>query len=108
MTLKSLVKTLAAFAKNNEERAFSILGARPGPGIDILISPMEPICGKWFAKGLTECGTAFIDKFWLFQPLTNQRVAELRKQATDWGLSFRTEYTFQPLDEPKPANGFYD
>jgi hypothetical protein len=93
MTLGSLIKTLASFAKNNEERAFSILGSRPGPGIDILIKPIEPLCGRWNAEGLTPCGTAFIDKFWVFQPLSNQRVAELRKQATDWGLSFRTEYT---------------
>jgi hypothetical protein len=93
MSLKSLVKTLAAYAKNNEERAFSILGSRPGPGIDLLIKPVEPLCGKWNIEGLTPCGAAFIDKFWMFQPLSNQRVAEMRKQATEWGLSFRTEYT---------------
>lgn len=100
MSLKSLVKTLAAYAKNNEERAFSILGSRPGPGIDLLIKPVEPLCGKWNIEGLTPCGAAFIDKFWMFQPLSNQRVAEMRKQATEWGLSFRTEYTIVSIATP--------
>ena len=99
MSLKSLVKTLASFAKHNEQRAFSILGSYPGPGIDLLIKPVEPLCGKWNVEGLTACGTAFIDKFWMFQPLSNQRVAEMRKQATDWGLSFRTEYTTVSIGE---------
>jgi len=108
MSLKSLVKTLAAYAKNNEERAFSILGSRPGPGIDLLIKPVEPLCGRWNVLGLTPCGTAFINKFWLFQPLSNQRVAEMRKQATDWGLSFRTEYTTVPIDEPTVVKTIID
>lgn len=108
MSLKSLVQTLAAYAKNNEERAFSILGARPGPGIDLLITPVEPICGKWNVTGLTKCGAAFIDKFWMFQPLSNQRVAEMRKQATDWGLSFRTEYSTVSIDESDIAKTIID
>jgi hypothetical protein len=108
MSLKSLVQTLAAFAKNNEERAFNILGARPGPGIDLLIKPVEPLCGKWFVTGLTPCGSAFIDKFWMFQPLGNQRVAEMRKQATEWGLSFRTEYTTVSIDSTDIAKPLED
>lgn len=108
MSLKSLVQTLAAFAKNNEERAFSILGSRPGPGIDLLIKPVEPLCGKWYVTGLTPCGTAFIDKFWMFQPLSNQRVAEMRKQATEWGLSFRTEYTTVSITDAGVAKPLED
>jgi hypothetical protein len=101
MSLKSLVNVLAKFAKNNEERAFSILGARPGPGTDILIKPVEPMCGRWNATGLTVCGKGFVEKFWLYQPLSNQQIAELRKQATDWGLSFRTEYTIVSMTNLK-------
>ena len=92
MSLKSLVKNLASFAKNSEVRAHEILGARPGPGFDLLIKPVEPMCGKWHVEGLTRAGVAFVDKFWQWQPLSNQRVAELRKQANDWGLTYQTKY----------------
>jgi hypothetical protein len=108
MSLKSIVKKLANFAKHNEERAFSILGHRPGPGHDILIQPIEPLCGKYFAKGITPCGAAFVEKFWQFQPMNNQQIAELRKQATDWGLTFRTEYQILPLDHPSVIKTYID
>lgn len=93
MNLKAIVSRLANFAKNNEERAFDILGARPGPGVDLLIRPEEPLCGKWYVIGKTQCGVAFINKFWAFQPLSNQRLAEMRKQAHAWGLVWYTEYS---------------
>jgi hypothetical protein len=92
MSLGSIVRKLADQAKWNENKAYAILGARPGPGIDLLIRPKEPICGRWFVEGLTRAGKGFIAKFWSEQPLSNQRVAEMRKQATDWGLTFETKY----------------
>ena len=94
MSLKSIVQKLTGQAEANEERAFRILGARPGPGIDILIKPEEPLCGKWFVTGKTKAGAAFIDKFWRWQPLSNQKLAEMKKQALAWSLTFRTDYPF--------------
>jgi hypothetical protein len=99
MSLKSTVRKLANFAKHNEERAFALLGARPGPGTDLLIIPHEPLCGKWSVQGLTKCGALFVAKFWWEQPLSNQKIAEMRKQANEWGLTYRTQYTVATLED---------
>lgn len=92
MSLAEIVRDLADLAKANEDRAYRILGARPGPGIDILIYPNEPIDGKWYVDGQTQAGKLFVHKFWRWQPLNNQKVAEMRKQANDWRLTHRTKY----------------
>jgi len=92
MSLKAIISKLTSLAEDNEERAYRILGARPGPGVDLLIKPEEPLCGKWFVTGRTQAGTAFIDKFWRWQPLSNQKLAEMKKQALNWNLTFRTDY----------------
>jgi hypothetical protein len=90
MSLKSIVTQLSKLANENADRAYAILGARPGPGLDLLISPEEPLCGRWYVTGKTLAGEAFIAKFWSWQPLTNQKLAEMKKQALDWGLTYRT------------------
>jgi hypothetical protein len=92
MSLKAIISKLTSVAESNEERAYKILGARPGPGIDLLIKPMEPMQGKWFVTGRTAAGGAFINKFWRWQPLSNQKLAEMKKQAHAWNLTFRTDY----------------
>jgi hypothetical protein len=99
MSLKSIVEKLADQARWNENKAYAILGAHPGPGFDLMIRPKEPICGRWFVEGLTQCGKGFIDRFWSEQPLSNQRVAEMRKQALEWGLTFYTTYRTLSLAE---------
>jgi hypothetical protein len=106
MTLKSIVARLVDFAKNNEERAFAILGARPGPGIDILIKPVEPLCGRWNVFGQTIAGKGFIEKFWNFQPLNNQRVAEMRKQANEWGLTYETVYQVLSISDVETSKEY--
>lgn len=98
--LKAIMEGLKEMAASNEDRAYRILGARPGPGPDILIRPANhPLNGEWDLIGLTECGTKFIAKFWRFQPLTNQKVAEMRKQATDWSLVYVTEMPIESLGD---------
>lgn len=101
MSLKSIVRKLAGRAEFNKNKAYAFLGAEPGPGIDIMITPVEPLCGKWNVEGLTKAGLSFVKNFWQHQPLSNQKVAELRKQATDWGLTFKTKVTWVPI-EPSP------
>jgi hypothetical protein len=99
MGLKQIVSDLQAQAKENETRAYKILGARPGPGYDLLIHPIEPLCGQWFVDGLTPAGVAFVKRFWEYQPLSSQKIAEMRKQATIWGLTFQTKYPVLSLTE---------
>ena len=99
MNLKSIVKGLARIARSNEDRAYAILGSRPGPGLDLLIKPEEPLCGKWYVDGKTPAGIAFVTKFWSWQPLSNQKLAEMKKQAIDWGLTFRTQFPILSIAE---------
>ena len=94
MSLKSIVSKLTTIAESNADRAFAILGAQPGPGIDLLIKPEEPLCGKWFVAGKTAAGAAFVEKFWRWQPLSSQKLAEMKKQAFAWGLTFETNYPY--------------
>ena len=94
MSLKSIVSKLTGQAEANEDRAFRILGARPGPGIDLVIKPEEPLCGKWFVDGRTAAGAAFVQKFWRWQPLSNKHLSEMKRQALAWGLTFRTDYPY--------------
>lgn len=94
MSLKSVVARLTSLATDNADRAYKILGSRPGPGIDLLIKPQEPLCGKWFVTGKTTAGSAFVQRFWRWQPLSNQKLAEMKKQATNWELSFETDYPY--------------
>lgn len=94
MSLKSIVQKLTSLAEGNADRAYKILGARPGPGLDLLIKPEEPLCGLWFVTGKTPAGEAFINKFWRWQPISNQKLSTLKKQAMDWGLTFETNYPY--------------
>lgn len=90
--LAKIVADLKAIAESNEDRAYRILGARPGPGIDLLIEPQVPLNSKWHVAGQTHAGTLFIFKFWLEQPLSNQKLAEMKKQANEWQLTYETKY----------------
>jgi hypothetical protein len=77
---------------------------RPGPSLDLEIVPVEPLCGKWFVTGLTDAGRAFVNKFWFEQPLQNNyKLAELKREANDWGLKFHVVLTPVSLtaEEPK-------
>jgi len=94
MSLKSIVSKLTSLAEGNADRAYKILGSRPGPGIDLLIKPEEPLCGKWYVTGQTPAGTAFVEKFWRWQPLSSQKLAEMKKQANNWELTFETSYPY--------------
>ena len=94
---RDILDSVIEQADLNEKRAYAILGARPGPGVDLLINPVEPLNGEWFVTGMTKAGYAFINKFWRWQPLNNQKLAEMKKQARHWELSVETRYPFLPL-----------
>ena len=99
VSLKSVVDSLVKQANSNEDRAYRILGARPGPGIDVLLRPEYPINGKWHAEGLTQAGRNFVAKFWFEQPLSNQKAAEMKKQLVDWQLTWRVIVPMEPLED---------
>jgi hypothetical protein len=80
------------------ERAYQILGAKPGPGIDIEIHPDYPITQRYRLIGLTKAGKAFISKFWI-DPIvqSNHQLGEFKRQANDWQLTYRVAVKFEPL-----------
>jgi hypothetical protein len=100
--LSKIIEDLKGIADENERRAYQILGAKPGPGLDLEIVPMEPLCGKWYVNGLTEAGRGFVDRFWFEQPLQNNyKLAQLKREAIDWGLKFHVVLAPVSLKEDK-------
>jgi hypothetical protein len=99
MSLRSIVTALKQQAEEQEARAYRILGARPGPGFDLLIYPVEPMCGRWYVDGLTQAGKNWLNKFWPYMPLkSNQHIDQLKREARDWNLRYETRYPIQPLE----------
>lgn len=99
MLLQKLVDILSMNADTNLDRAYKILGAKPGPGLDLEIWPVEPVCGKWFASGCTKAGRAFISKFWADQPIRNNKsLGRLKREATEWGLKYKVTLKFEPIE----------
>jgi hypothetical protein len=98
VNLRPLVRALADRAEFNKNKAYAILGAHPGPGIDLVIHPVEPLCGKWFVTGKTKAGAAFVRQWWSAQPMSNQHLAEMRKQANNWNLTYTTKLSYTPLE----------
>src|SRR5262245_19810258 len=92
MKFSASVKRLLGKAKSQEAKAYMILGARPGPGLDLLISPVQPMCGMWYVRGLSNAGRAFVHKFYMEQPFNNYILAKMRREAMEWKLTFETEF----------------
>jgi hypothetical protein len=55
------------------------------------------LCGKWHVDGRTKAGAAFVRQWWSAQPMSNQHLAEMRKQANNWGLTYETKLSYEPL-----------
>jgi hypothetical protein len=95
----SILQKLIEKAEAQQSEAYKALGAEPGPGIDLLIRPVEPLCGKWFADGLTEAGRRFVVKFYMEQPFNNYILARLKREAEDWALKYKVDLPILSLTE---------
>jgi hypothetical protein len=86
-------------ASENVSRAYEILGAKPGPGIDIDVHPSATeMNGTWCLVGLTKAGTAFIAKFWPSLIRSNHQLAAFKRQAEEWGLKYHVIVKFESLE----------
>jgi hypothetical protein len=103
MSLKAIIDDLAKAAGDQIERAYRILGAKPGPGVDLLIYPVQPLCGKWHVTGLTPAGQGFVSKFWFAQPF--EEIRRLKAEAEDWQLKYRVEYPVVSLEVDDGRHG---
>ena len=99
MTISAVVRKLINKAKAQEDRAYDILGGRPGPGIDLLIFPVEPMCVMWYCNGLTKAGQGFVFKFYMEQPFNNYVLAKLKREASDWALTYQIKLPVLSLEE---------
>jgi len=98
MSLSKIVESFADKIDEQLDKAYHILGAKPGPGVDIMIYPTYPICGKWMTMGATQAGSAFINKFWPVQPIpSNTHLDRFKRQAESWGLKYKIEYQTMSL-----------
>jgi hypothetical protein len=98
--LNSLVDWLSDTASSNVSRAYEILGAEPGPGIDIDVYPsLTEINGTWHLVGLTKAGTAFIAKFWPSLIRSNHQLAAFKRQCEEWGLKYHVLVKFESLEK---------
>lgn len=89
-----IITALAKAANDRAAHAIAILGASPGPGIDISIKPTNPVSTNYSVEGLTPAGKAFITKFWLGTNILEggRMLARFKGEATDWGLTFHTDW----------------
>ena len=97
MTLDELKR----IAEANLQRAYDILGARPGPSFDIEIVPASyPLDGQWVATPLTKAGELFLHKFYN-DPLlrSNKEMYHLRRHITEWGLSYKVTVQYERITE---------
>lgn len=94
-TPTKILSTLTIRAQTNADTAFAILGARPGPGIDITFTPTNPVSANYTVVALTDAGRAFLSKFWHGTNIVEGgRMAQrMKSEAAEWGLSFHVDWS---------------
>jgi hypothetical protein len=98
--LNNLVDWLEKGAAENVSKAYEILGAKPGPGVDIDVYPsLHTINNTWCLVGLTKAGTAFIAKFWPGLIRSNHQLAAFKRQCDEWGLKYHVIVKFESLEK---------
>ena len=92
---------LAETAIDNLDKAYSILGARPGPGTDIEVYPAaSPMNDTWRLVGLTPAGTAFVIKFWANTTIeSNKQLSAFKRHVDEWGLTHRVIIKWEKIDD---------
>jgi hypothetical protein len=92
---------LAESAATNLDRALGILGAKPGPGIDINVHPAtEPMNDTWILLGQTKAGRAFVSKFWADPVIhNNKQLLAFKRQCDDWSLKYHIYIKFESLEK---------
>lgn len=90
---------LKAKAEANLNRAYKTLGASPGPGYDIVIRSTNPVSTYWEVRWATKCGEMWLKhmytwpKGFTMQLFSNEKLANMKRAAVDWGLSYHTDWS---------------
>jgi hypothetical protein len=85
--IDDLIKAIDA----HESAAREIIGC-PGPGIDIIIRPTNPLSTRWLVEAKTEAGRRFIARFWPSGIDTSANLTRFKREAVDWGLTFHVNW----------------
>ena len=99
MKLDKIISSAKAELDNQVSRAYQILGAKPGPGIDIEIQPTYPVSRTYKLVGLTKAGKAFVAKFWSWPVYSNHQLGEFKRQANDWEITYRTALHYERIHD---------
>lgn len=93
--MKEIITKLVEQSEQNKSRAYSILGAEPGPGLDIIFTPELPVAHFYKITVLTPAGLGFMRVLYNSQG----RIAEgrdftkMKKELADFGLSFHVDWS---------------
>lgn len=86
--------TIKTIALANEDRAFALLGHRPGPGYDIVITPTRPVSASWRLEGRSEAGKAWLNKLHgTMIAKDNTELNNIKQALKEWGLTFYTDWS---------------
>ena len=86
--LNDLTKT----ARSNLDRAYAILGHRPGPGYDIAFLPTNPVSSTWRVEGKSKAGKAYLKHIHTTKVDGGAALARFKHDLADWGLSYYTDW----------------
>lgn len=101
MKLESIMQAIREQIDDQIENAYKILGAKPGPGIDIEVYPAtNPMAQSYYLSGCTQAGKNFIYRFWS-DPLirSNHQLGQFKRQAEEWNLKYKIIIKFESISE---------
>lgn len=85
--------TLASLARQNLERAYDLLGARPDGSIDVRIKPTIPISANFQVEGTSAYGKAWIARFVPDRAVFgNRELARLKQDMLEWNVRHETDF----------------
>lgn len=87
--------TVENLAKCHRDRSIALLGHRPGPGYDIVITPTRPVSASWNLEGRTQAGKAYLIRVRHGNRLAidNRDLQQIKANLQEWGLSFHTDWS---------------
>jgi len=92
--IKQIVNSLGLLAEGNRSRAELILGAAPGPGIDIIFIPDLPVAHNYTIKVMTAAGMGFLKHLYPDQGrIAASSLLKMKRELAEFGLSFHTDWS---------------
>lgn len=93
--MKDIIDGLVSKSELNRSKAYKLLGADPGPGLDIIFIPDLPVAHFYTIKVMTLAGAGFIKVLYPGQGrvATGHSLVKMKRELSDFGLSFHTDWS---------------